>query len=1278
MHVPKEEQRGKTISDNALFLYSGILFKLCVDDQSICGSDEHAMKADLHERKSLMLVHTIARKLIDTSIDIGDYDETNPDGTIKLPVPEAPEPVVVSPRGAKGASPEVPRSPKASEQKAPKEDNSRLLHVPMMAVVDYLGYRVIAVARIRMSQRTLVYARASGKTLIATDKTVNAIVHHLAEEVNLADVSLQGHLLRDGTRYLVDVARMLPPEDHLYTNPVIDAGKKTLAPLKNPWHYYLLRPELIRGLSLPLSPDYKLSSDTAQCKQNSRVREATRKLHEMVIPRFASWLSKEFDEGARTTGADLVTALHRVGINLRHLGSVYYHLKGNLDSRVAVLTEMLARVFKNGIRTKMRKAAGVRPCKEILCSYLASIFGVNSNEFWRGEGLTLLKGKYPFPINRVVDDMESISREELFERLKAILGFNIISKNQKFDFNCFHVVPDEIELDIISKQLNYFSLDSAQVNILQAKEGEKQMKAGATPAIFPMQLYFSATNQYRAAREMDTNNPGITFQYASCWLNGALFAQMIGDTEKFKSWLTQSFRQFEIAASFDAYSAEIYVMWARALLQQSNYMFNNKMIESGQISLYNALHKLQCALTVKRDDEVALKELQREISQLSNSLPSNASALQLAFYQTKLMYDKIYLPRYVEELDANQLESIMKLIPQLPEGSYLASSLMFLLCELAHITAETKDQKRIESILTGALKSSFINYLVNKLLLRDIKQHRAYNIIIEDWQSLALLNFFSGTTIGAETIEGLGGIFAVVSTTEEVNNVVHMIQHLASFVANMYFNRPESRQKLVKSGLLKKLAIAIENPKASLRDCVVSSLVKIGGDKEGFEYLQKARLFARIEKILHFTMNTSHATTVLRLLAELTGSGSEEVNTAICSLLVENNIFEHIARFLTYKKKEECLVAALRVIAHCCIVEQAIEAILVLKLIPAIMLLVHPLHKKPPPTTQQLMLLKLSKTPQVSAYDAALTALTEIANNSAAATAIVNVDVPEGPTILLTVCNSYLSQTRDHIERKEESLWVLLSAIKALVRRTVRGVLDAAQVQELFSSLERLKDKPFSSKTSNLIREMLQLNEEKEQKPFTAMPSSTNLFNTNTKLAKPAPSIIASPRETIAPSKVASPLLSPVTSPGLSPSSSPKQLSPRLIATGNNDQTSTSTAITLPDIISPRLQQSSQQQDNTSTSSSTTATPTLGEATTSQPASPRKVCPPPENLMPNRSSGEVKGKEEDVVQPSHAQTQPSSGLESHPQPQPSPQQQQQPQPQPQQPLSSSPSSGDSS
>jgi len=190
---------------------------------------------------------------------------------------------------------------------------------------------------------------------------------------------------------------------------------------------------------------------------------------------------------------------------------------------------------------------------------------------------------------------------------------------------------------------------------------------------------------------------------------------------------------------------------------------------------------------------------------------------------------------------------------------------------------------------------------VNKLLLRDVKQLRAYNIVIEDWQCLALLDFFSSTTVGSETIEGLGGIFAVVSTTEEASNVTYMVPHVASFVANMYYHRPESRQKLLKSGLLKKVVGLIDNPKTSLRQYVFNSIARIGADQEGFEYLQNVKLFARIERILHFTMSTSLATTVLKLLAEMTSSSSVEVNKAICSLLVDNNIFEHIARFLSYK-----------------------------------------------------------------------------------------------------------------------------------------------------------------------------------------------------------------------------------------------------------------------------------------------------------------------------------------------------------------------------------------
>jgi len=341
------------------------------------------------------------------------------------------------------------------------------------------------------------------------------------------------------------------------------------------------------------------------------------------------------------------------------------------------------------------------------------------------------------------------------------------------------------------------------------------------------------------------------------------------------------------------------------------------------------------------------------------------------------------------------------------------------------------------------------------------------------------------------------------------------------------------------------------------------------------------------------------------------------------------------------------------------VIEQAIEAILVLKLVPAIMLLVHPTQKKPPPTAQQMLLMKLSKTPILSPYDAALSALTEIANNSAAATAIVNVDVPEGPTILLTICNSYLSPTRDHIERKEESLWVLLSAIKAMVRRTVRGVLDAAQVQELFTSLDRLKDKTFSAKISNLLREMLHLNEDKEEKP--SLTSSSPNLAAGSKIVKTggqnspsqsASSLMASPRETVmgvTPPKSSPPsastaatgsghllsifTTSPGTSPSASPSVSPRRMTPPLTLKNSNDQDQTTTTtmtqpVTIPDIISSKFVQTSQQQPPLQLETNIATATTTSTSTT----------PPPENLVANEpvlfnsnkegDSGNLKGNKE--------------------------------------------------
>jgi len=68
--IPREHRRylQNTISDGEKgsqrsFHYEGIVFKLAVDDEGRYGSDEYAMKAPLHERKSFVAISRMSELL---------------------------------------------------------------------------------------------------------------------------------------------------------------------------------------------------------------------------------------------------------------------------------------------------------------------------------------------------------------------------------------------------------------------------------------------------------------------------------------------------------------------------------------------------------------------------------------------------------------------------------------------------------------------------------------------------------------------------------------------------------------------------------------------------------------------------------------------------------------------------------------------------------------------------------------------------------------------------------------------------------------------------------------------------------------------------------------------------------------------------------------------------------------------------------------------------------------------------------------------------------------
>eukprot|EP01087_Luapelamoeba_hula_P022308 TRINITY_DN795_c0_g1_i9.p1 TRINITY_DN795_c0_g1~~TRINITY_DN795_c0_g1_i9.p1 ORF type:complete len:2194 (+),score=429.59 TRINITY_DN795_c0_g1_i9:34-6615(+) len=104
--------------------------------------------------------------------------------------------------------------------------NTTELHVPLMALIDYMGYRLIAVSVLPVNNSTLKYGSAdAGVTARADDKQVNRLMKKAGKYIGLkahvvgqqvkqqiyGPCDIEGHKGRDGRCYVLDTARVFPP-----------------------------------------------------------------------------------------------------------------------------------------------------------------------------------------------------------------------------------------------------------------------------------------------------------------------------------------------------------------------------------------------------------------------------------------------------------------------------------------------------------------------------------------------------------------------------------------------------------------------------------------------------------------------------------------------------------------------------------------------------------------------------------------------------------------------------------------------------------------------------------------------------------------------------------------------------------------------------------------------------------------------------------------------------------------------------------------------------------
>lgn len=299
------------------------------------------------------------------------------------------------------------------------------VHHPLMALIDYRGYRLVALTLLPINKGTMVYGSADGgKTILKKDEKVNNLIETICTNLNLkahmagigvpkliySPADIEVHIGTDNRYYAIDFSRIMPPEYRRKRSP----GHNLV---------YRLRPEFVRKYPLPLSSDaYSGMGNHNSEIHNTEVKEATMYLIHECLSKFKdkfeqhlkyekinsnilglSGLENVLKENVyKKAQTMLISEMHREGLNLRYMGRIR-KISTNKDLRKVLLVEMISRVLKNTLKKKWRNLMKKNPkCEEesyklITAKFLNIALG-SSNEssiYWQFHVKPELIQKFP-------------------------------------------------------------------------------------------------------------------------------------------------------------------------------------------------------------------------------------------------------------------------------------------------------------------------------------------------------------------------------------------------------------------------------------------------------------------------------------------------------------------------------------------------------------------------------------------------------------------------------------------------------------------------------------------------------------------------------------------------------------------------------------------------------------------------------------------------------------------------------------------------------------------
>eukprot|EP01122_Echinamoeba_exundans_P010551 TRINITY_DN3977_c0_g2_i1.p1 TRINITY_DN3977_c0_g2~~TRINITY_DN3977_c0_g2_i1.p1 ORF type:complete len:2020 (-),score=323.99 TRINITY_DN3977_c0_g2_i1:241-6300(-) len=345
------------------------------------------------------------------------------------------------------------------------------LRTPVMALVDYKGFRILATCVLPLVKgSSLLYGSDDGgRTCHADDAYVNEMMAKCGELLNLkehlvtdkrvkisAPCDIEVHRGKDGNIYVLDTARVFPPEypfplfgaiklpsyevDGQIIKLELDKGQldllvqgmycsktqegllyytnkgtvnKTASALvgyevlgeayllygiEGRILYYQLRPEFVRSYSSALSSDAcsmfgRLENGT----NNQEIKDASIHLRQIALPQFAGLLDAA--KIVVSSAEELVEAMHAHGINLRYLGNLRYFTSSETIKKL-IFSEMICRCLKNLINRRMRTVVIRGTSEHVLRAQMLHVFNqlfgesMVSDFFWTQLLKILLLAKY--------------------------------------------------------------------------------------------------------------------------------------------------------------------------------------------------------------------------------------------------------------------------------------------------------------------------------------------------------------------------------------------------------------------------------------------------------------------------------------------------------------------------------------------------------------------------------------------------------------------------------------------------------------------------------------------------------------------------------------------------------------------------------------------------------------------------------------------------------------------------------------------------------------------